>query len=1038
MGGLARRLRLLAVAAVAVAISSSAFAQTPVLQAPPRTITDITTILDQEKPDSERFARLKAGADAQPPAGTDRRALARFYQQRAEDRAALGRMREAVPDIQQAIGIGREEHMKATLPGFYAQLALFENWSGNLDQSLAAGRAAWELIPADETRPIIFQTRRLMGINLIGLAHLGEAEQAMNQNEQLLTQLLSAKPRWEAGQAGAMARAHVRFGNAAVAEAQGRFADAAADYREAEHWYRTGLSRIASDTSAVTRYSLEQACEWMVARRARALARQGQLAEAESEVRRAITNWLRKGGKYNLNTARILGVFTLILIEQGRYDEAEPLARTVIEIYDALGTEQDSLVYAGSLNRLAGIHGLRGDWRNAAAAYDRLDAAVKSWSAARKEDELFDATRIFTMYRVDRINEGMAMASALAARRREVLGETHVETALARGMLAMGLALTGDGAAARRTFGAAAPVLLASLRDDKYDDDDAVSATTREQRVQSVIEAYIELLAQSGIEQAGRAFELAEGIRGRSVQKALAASAARASLRNPALAELARREQDLAKQVSAEIGVLNNALAQPPERRDSDSIEALRARIDSLRSDRTAARAEIARRFADYAALTDPRPPGLAEVQSVLQPDEAFVSLYLGHNKSFVWAVRHDGAPAFAAVDLGAGQIGAMVTELRKALEPNAATLDDIPTFDVALAHRLYAALLKPVEQTWKPARTLVVTTNGALGLLPLGLLPVAPAGLGAAGPRFAEYRTVPWLARSHSVAMVPSAAALLTLRHLLPGSPSRDRLVGFGDPLFSADQAAQADPAGEASGDRRVAMRGGRSLIRRSVPKLDGLQHATLASLPRLPDTADELRSVAKALAVDPNKALHLGKEANERAVQQIDLTRYRVVMFATHGLVPGELDGLEQPALALTSPEVAGVDGTGLLTMDKILALKLDADWVVLSACNTGTGSGAGAEAASGLGRAFFYAGTRAVLVTNWSVHSQSARDLVTDLFARQRASVSLRRSEALRQAMMALLDGKGFTDDAGHTLFSYAHPLFWAPYTIIGDGR
>ena len=95
-------------------------------------------------------------------------------------------------------------------------------------------------------------------------------------------------------------------------------------------------------------------------------------------------------------------------------------------------------------------------------------------------------------------------------------------------------------------------------------------------------------------------------------------------------------------------------------------------------------------------------------------------------------------------------------------------------------------------------------------------------------------------------------------------------------------------------------------------------------------------------------------------------------------------------------------------------------------------------GAEAASGLGRAFFYAGTRAVLVTNWSVHSQSARDLVTDLFARQRASVSLRRSEALRQAMMALLDGKGFTDDAGHTLFSYAHPLFWAPYTIIGDGR
>src|SRR5581483_3237947 len=173
--------------------------------------------------------------------------------------------------------------------------------------------------------------------------------------------------------------------------------------------------------------------------------------------------------------------------------------------------------------------------------------------------------------------------------------------------------------------------------------------------------------------------------------------------------------------------------------------------------------------------------------------------------------------------------------------------------------------------------------------------------------------------------------------------------------------------------------------------------------------------------------KALHLGKEANEQAIRQTDLSRYRVVMFATHGLVPGELDGLEQPALALTAPDVAGADGNGLLTMDKILALKLDADWVVLSACNTGTGAGAGAEAASGLGRAFFYAGTRAVLVTNWSVHSQSARDLVTDLFARQRADAALSRSEALRQAMMALLDGKGFTDDIGQTLFTYGHPLF-----------
>jgi CHAT domain-containing protein len=121
----------------------------------------------------------------------------------------------------------------------------------------------------------------------------------------------------------------------------------------------------------------------------------------------------------------------------------------------------------------------------------------------------------------------------------------------------------------------------------------------------------------------------------------------------------------------------------------------------------------------------------------------------------------------------------------------------------------------------------------------------------------------------------------------------------------------------------------------------------------------------------------------------------------------------------------------------MEKILALNHDADGVVLSACNTAAGAGAGAEAASGLGSAFFYAGTRALLVTNWSVHSASARDLITDLFRRQRADAALSRSEALRQAMMTVLDGPGATDSSGRTIYSYAHPLFWAPYSLIGDG-
>ena len=210
------------------------------------------------------------------------------------------------------------------------------------------------------------------------------------------------------------------------------------------------------------------------------------------------------------------------------------------------------------------------------------------------------------------------------------------------------------------------------------------------------------------------------------------------------------------------------------------------------------------------------------------------------------------------------------------------------------------------------------------------------------------------------------------------------------------------------------------------------------LAQLPRLPDTAEELKSIALALQADPSKVLNLGKDANENNVKTMNLSKFKIVAFATHGLVPGELDGLSQPALALTAPAVADTDGDGLLTMEEILALKLDADGVVLSACNTAAGAVAGAEAASGLGRAFFYAGTRALLLTNWSVHSESARELITDLFKRQADDPKLTRGEALRQAMISLVDGAGYVGADGKAEFAYAHPLFWAPYTVIGDAR
>lgn len=477
-------------------------------------------------------------------------------------------------------------------------------------------------------------------------------------------------------------------------------------------------------------------------------------------------------------------------------------------------------------------------------------------------------------------------------------------------------------------------------------------------------------------------------------------------------------------------------LALPPEERDANALKVLQADIDKLRSARNAAKKELASKFRDYASLVEPAPPSADDIRAVMRADEAFVSIYFGREMSFVWAVPKSGPVAFAAIPVTLGDIESTVGELRKALEPNATMISEIPPFDVARAYELYEQILKPVETGWRPAKNLIVATNGALGLLPLGLLPTEPATIKTdTEVFFAGYRDVKWLARTHAVTLIPSAAALRTLRQLPPGSDKRERMIGFGDPIFSKEQATTT--AQTASAQVSEITTRGMPLIRRAAPQTEGVNSAQLSMLPRLPDTADELKSIALAMQADPSKALNLGTAANEDTVKKADLSKYRIIVFATHGLVPGELDGLHQPALAMSAPEVAGVAGDGLLTMEEILALKLDADWVVLSACNTGAGTGAGAEAASGLGRAFFYAGTRAILVTNWSVHSQSARELVSDLFRRQAADPTITRGEALRAAMMALLDGAGYVDDKGKTLFTYAHPLFWAPYTIIGDG-
>jgi CHAT domain-containing protein len=1010
--------------------------------APPRTIADITSVLDNEKPDPATAAKLKADADNEPGRNAD---LAQFYYDRGNARALLGRNVEALTDGEKALAAATTSG-----DGYFGQrirqsITLQKLALGDIKGALQIS----QFMITDANRPgqkgYLFNAQRIAAGILVQMGDIPQAEGNMRKSIALLQEArTSGLPGWRTNYPimGRAWEGDVEATRAIVLEARGQFREAEAAYAKAREWRLAAIPDLKTIPHAPPESLSRGGADGDLLAVGRMKAKQGRLAEAEVDVRSALQSRLKAQGKYNAQTTGYIKGLANVLVEEGRYEEAEKLTRTALDINRTLNIGDDTQNSAQTLAQLGAILTFQRKLREAAAVYTELDKAIAKWEPRRREVLELNGSRIAAMFASGQTQAGLDAAQALLKREIARVGEKHFDTASARGILAVGLMRAGKDADAIREFRTALPVLLAASRENA-DDDDASVVAGRSQRLQGIVEAYIRLLANtqsaSG-DVAADTFSLADSIRGRSVQQALTASGARASIKDPALAELVRNEQDLDKQVSAQLGLLNNILAMPSTERDEKGVKAVNASIDKLRSDRDKARIEINKRFPSYADLVDPKPPTVDQIKATLVDGEALLSFYFGRDASFVWAVPKTGAVAFAEIKATSGEIESKVRKLREALEPQAAMISDIPPFDLKLGYELYSLLLGPVEAGWKQSKSLIVVTNGALGLLPLSLLPTAEAKIDPNDdPLFSSYRAVLWLARNYAVTMVPSSAALRTLRQLPPGKPGRGELMAFGDPLFSVEQAAEAEKAEtpiKVADAGTVATRG-MPLKRRSSPKLEGVDSAELAMLPRLPDTAEELKSIALALQADPAKVLKLGKDANEDAVKTMDLSGFKVIAFATHGLVPGELNGLTQPALALTAPAVAGVEGDGLLTMEEILALRLDADWVVLSACNTGAGAGAGAEAASGLGRAFFYAGTRALLVTNWSVDSQSARELVTDLFKRQADDPKLTRGEALRQAMMALADGPGYLSADGKTEFAYAHPLFWAPYSIIGDG-
>jgi CHAT domain-containing protein len=255
--------------------------------------------------------------------------------------------------------------------------------------------------------------------------------------------------------------------------------------------------------------------------------------------------------------------------------------------------------------------------------------------------------------------------------------------------------------------------------------------------------------------------------------------------------------------------------------------------------------------------------------------------------------------------------------------------------------------------------------------------------------------------------------------------------MIGFADPWPTPDflpaEKEQRVASLQRGGPRHAAQKRGLPADIWATGTTDVEALRRFLARERLMKSAGELRDVGKAAGAD-QRDLFTGASATETAVKRADLASYRVIYFATHGFVAGRFQA--EPSLALTVPAQPGPFDDGLLTASEITQLTLDADWVVLSACDTAAGAGDGAEGLSGLARAFFHAGARALLVSNWSVDDQSAQEMMTGMFRRLRDDGKLRRSEAFRQAMLAQIRGVG-KKDAGWD----AYPGRWAAFEMVG---
>ncbi len=1020
------------------------------IKPPPRDVKDILRVLESSKIDPTEIERARQIiAQPAPAADAGTKALNEYYYRRSLAHQKLGKIREAVSDMRLA---ALDHHLDN--PQFEMRdlidLAVLENFAGNNQQALQALEKAKAMAERMRQGGLILTVNRLLVANYTTVGNFEKARAILLDADALMV-TLRRSPRltdyvayWEA---------NLESTRGIFYWQQGQWVESERSLRKAlrllQQNYQTAKNnpqkvddlanngRTLSDATSNVRIYMSQ----MIFRNmnlADVLLQQRKLIDAEYYAREALTQALDTYGRNSTDVGKALAMLSKVISEQGRFAEAVVLARASLATNTESGITDDSRVMAMARKFYATALVADGQFQEADKVFREMMAGVRKDPELEKTFRPDDLDWVLAMQKIGKAGEAETMSARMLKSTEARSGKGAPRTALVAAFHAVSLQHQSKFKEAQSVYKEAVPILVDQTRNDAEND---TASTKQQQRTTYLYENYLSLLAQvaktdpaQAQSAAAEAFRVADLAKSSGVQRALTASAARANIKDPQLAQLARKEQDLQRRVNSLSELLTGLLAAPPEQQLPSVQARIRQDIASFKTEREGLKKEIERKYPDYAEMVEPKPATVERTRALLRADEVLVSWYFAEKEAYVWAISKSSIPLFKAVALGRSEMARQVGHLRKALDPGVATIDEIPPFDVKAAFQLYQQILAPVHEGLKGKKVLLVVPHAELGQLPLSVLVTQDTPLAdKQGTPFAGYRALPWLVRDIAIAQLPSVTALTALRNTPPGNPNRKSFIGFGDPFFSAEQYRSAEKA-QAVRSTQLATRG-LPLRLRSAPKTAGISSAELGLLPRLPDTKEEILEIAKVLSAAPSD-VYLNRQASVKAVMEADLSNRKVVMFATHGLVPGELDGLGQPALALTSPDVTGDKDDGLLTMDKVLTLKLDADWVVLSACNTASGEGSGSEAVSGLGRAFFFAGAKALLVSNWPVDSVAARLLMTDLFRRQQTGDKAPdKSNALRQAMLQLMDHGGMSD--GKTMkYSYAHPLFWAPFMVVGD--